>query len=177
MRDKKQSMMISFFGGPGSAKSIMAAHVFALLKWEGVLAELSLEYVKTKLWENSLEIFNDQIYIFGKQYHSMFRLHGKVDVIVTDSPFLLGVIYDKTGNDTLAKLIIEEYKKLDTFNVFLERDNGRYESTGRFQDLEAARQIDDDIKSLLVKSDIPFKTYKAAPTSAADIASDLLKHL
>lgn len=173
----KNTTMLSFFGGPGSAKSIMAAHTFALLKWKGVLAELSLEYIKTKLWENSLDVFKDQIYIFGKQYHSMFRLDGKVDVIVTDSPFLLGVIYDSTGNKHLSALIISEYKKINTINIFLERDESQYEKTGRLQDLEAAKQIDSKIITLLESSSIPYVRVKSHPDSPEIVTELVMTHL
>lgn len=174
----KKTTMLSFFGGPGSAKSIMAAHTFALLKWNGVLAELSLEYIKTKLWENSLDVFKDQIYIFGKQYHSMFRLDGKVDVIVTDSPFLLGVIYDSTENEHLsAALIVSEYRKINTINIFLERDESQYENTGRLQDLEAAKQIDNKIISLLESSSIPFTRIKSHPDSPEKVTKLVMKNL
>ncbi len=39
----KPTLMISFFGGPGCGKSIMAADVFAKLKWQGHTAELAFE--------------------------------------------------------------------------------------------------------------------------------------
>ena len=60
----------------------------------GVNAELVTEFAKDKVWEESKAVFQNQQYIFGKQYFRLTRLEGKVDVVVTDSPILLSAYYE-----------------------------------------------------------------------------------
>ncbi len=39
--------------------------------------EMALEFAKDKVWEESFKTMDDEIYIFGKQFHKIWRL--KVD--------------------------------------------------------------------------------------------------
>lgn len=82
------TLIVNFFGGPGTGKSTTTAHVFSLLKWKGYNCEMALEYAKEKVWEGSLDVLDDQIYLFGEQYHRIKILENKVDIISCDSPFL-----------------------------------------------------------------------------------------
>lgn len=171
------TLLVSFFGGPGSGKSIVAADTFARLKWKGILAELAYEYIKTKIWEGHPSIFENQIYILGKQHLITNRLLGKVQVAVTDSPFLLGCIYDINQNDDLRTLIINEYKKLNTYNVFLNRDTSKFEKEGRYQNLEQAIKIDNQIKNLLTENNIAFEEIQTHPDNVELIVQKIITKL
>ena len=90
---EKQTKIINLFGGPGSGKSTGAAYIFAKLKLAGVDVEYVSEFAKDKVWENNKEVFKCQMYVSGKQMFKITRCYGKVDIIITDSPFVLGAIY------------------------------------------------------------------------------------
>jgi len=175
--NSKNTILVSLFGGPGCGKSIVAADVFAKLKWKGILAELAYEFVKTKLWEGHHSIFENQIYILGKQHLITNRLIGKVDVAVTDSPFLLGCIYDINNNLELKNLIITEYKKLNTYNVFLRRNPALFEKEGRNQDLSESIKIDFKIKQLLNENNIPFDEIDTCPENVDVIVQNILQKI
>lgn len=171
------TLVVNFFGGPGSGKSIVAADTFAKLKWRGIVAELSNEYVKRKLWEEHVNLFANQIYIFGKQHLTIKTLLGKVRVVVTDSPFIMGCVYDTGNNIHLHKLIIEEFKKLNTYNIFLNRDMSKFETEGRFQSLNQAIEIDTKIKALLRENNIDFTEIQTCPENVEVITQRILEKL
>ena len=54
-------IVVNLFAGPGSGKSTTCAGVFSKLKLIGINCEMALEYAKDKVWENSLDVLNDQI--------------------------------------------------------------------------------------------------------------------
>ena len=82
-------LVVNLFGAPGAGKSTGAAYIFSRLKLAGINAELVTEFAKDKVWEESKAVFQNQAYIFGKQYFRISRVQDKVDVVITDSPILL----------------------------------------------------------------------------------------
>jgi hypothetical protein len=171
----KPTLLVSFFGGPGCGKSIMAADVFAKLKWQGHTAELAFEYAKTKVWEKSINVLNNQVYVFGKQHHITNRLFGQVEFIVTDSPFLLSCIYDSNNDSNLQSLVVTEYKKINTYNFFLMRDSDKFEAGGRLQNLEESIKIDNRIIDVLNKHSIEFESIKSCPENVSVVVEKILK--
>lgn len=152
----KNTTIINLFGGPGSGKSTICADLFAKLKWSGIDCEMSLEYAKEKVWEKSLDVLENQIYIFGKQYHNLFRLNGKVDIVITDSPILLSLIYDKNNCQNLNNLVMQEFNKFNNINFFVNRSKN-YNPNGRMQTEEQAKEIDNKVKNFLNKQSINYE--------------------
>lgn len=66
-------LIVNLFGAPGAGKSTGAAYIFSQLKMLGVNAELVTEFAKDKVWENSVDVLNDQMYVFSKQHHRISR--------------------------------------------------------------------------------------------------------
>ena len=102
----KHTIVVNLIGSPGSGKSTTAAGLFYNLKKLGINCEMALEYAKDKVYEESFKTMDDQLYIFGKQYHRMWRLKNLVDVIITDSPLLLSIYYNKTKSNYFEDLLL-----------------------------------------------------------------------
>ena len=170
-------IVINLFAGPGSGKSTTCAGVFAKLKLAGINCEMALEYAKDKVWENSHEVLDDQIYVFGKQLHRIFRLKDKVEVVITDSPLLLSILYDKSENPFLRDLVLDQFNKFENRNYFIHR-NTIYNPKGRLQTEDEAKEIDKVLINLLGKFDVDYKTVdkdNAADIIFKEIISELLK--
>lgn len=168
-------IVINLFAGPGSGKSTTCAGVFSKLKLAGVNCEMALEYAKDKVWENSLDVLDDQIYVFGKQLHRLNRLKGKVDVIITDSPILLSIIYNKEASNYLDDLVIEQFHKFNNLNYYVVRDES-FNPKGRVQNHEESMEKDDQIKTLLNEHNISYTTvYKH--NSVDTIVDEVMKVL
>lgn len=151
----KQTLVINLIGGPGSGKSTCASGIFYQLKKLGINCELALEFAKDKVWEESIKILDDQLYVFGKQYHKLFRLNGKVDVIITDSPLLISILYNKTPSEYFDKLVIEQYHTFNNLLFFINRAE-KYQTEGRLQTKEESEGLDNIIKEILQDNNIPY---------------------
>lgn len=153
MNQKKLALIINLFGGPGAGKSTGAAFVFSYLKMLGVNAELVTEAAKDLTWEEAFNNLKDQIYVFGKQQHRIFRCADKVDVIITDSPIFLSTIYnnDHMIGDSLYHLIMDVIDKYDNYNVLLQRVKP-YNPAGRTQTAEESDDISTKIEQALIDS-------------------------
>jgi hypothetical protein len=160
---EKKTLLINFYGGPGCGKSTICAGLFYQLKILGYNCEMALEFAKDKVWEESYKVLDDQIYILGKQFHKLYRLKDKVDIIITDSPILLGAYYQKTRSKALEDLILECRREFNNIDIFLERSTD-YDPNGRMQTQEEALKIDDGIKLLLQEK---FIEYTSRPKEEA----------
>jgi hypothetical protein len=169
-------IVVNLLGGPGTGKSTTAAGVFSKLKWRGVNAELATEFAKDKVWEGSLAVLEDQVYILGKEYHKLHRLDGKVDVFVTDSPLFLSLMYGEHLGDNFAALAIELFLRYDNLTYFLQREKP-YNPAGRVQTEGRARELDERILKLLDSYDVPFRSLPARPSSEVSIVTDIVTML
>ena len=152
----KHTIVVNLIGGPGSGKSTTAAGLFYNLKKLGVNCEMALEYAKDKVYEESFKTMDDQLYIFGKQYHRMWRLKNLVDVIITDSPLLLSIYYNKTKSNYFEDLIVEQYNKFNNMLYILKRDNIEFKQEGRIQNEEESKHIDMEVKNILDRNNISY---------------------
>ena len=141
------NVVINLIGGPCSGKSTIASGVFYELKKRGINCEMALEFAKDKVWEESFKTMDDQIYIFGKQFHKIWRLKDKVNVIITDSPLLISIHYNKDKSKYFDKFVIEQYNRFNNKLYFIERNNDNYQKEGRLQTFDEAKVIDNDIRN------------------------------
>jgi len=144
----KNTLVVNLFAGPGTGKSTMMANIFAKLKWNGIDCEMCPEFAKDKVWEGSAHILDNQFYVSGKQYHRLKRLYGKVDVIITDSPLLLGLYYGNKEPKEFRDLLVYYFNTFNNLNIFLERIKV-YNTNGRLQTEDEARAIDKEIMKIV----------------------------
>ena len=119
-----KTTVINLIGSPGTGKSTIAAELFAKMKWLGFDVELVSEYAKELVWEQRHETFKNELYLFAKQHHRLFRLKGKVKFIITDRPLILSLFYNGKygdGSENFKNLVLEEVNKFDNVNIFLHR--------------------------------------------------------
>ena len=179
---KQKCKVISLYGGPGTGKSTTAAAVFAELKLSGVNCEYVQEYAKDKAWEfgdkhsgGVPKVFQAQEYIFGKQHFRLRRCAEDVDVIVTDCPLFLGLIYMPKDFEipSLRPAIREAYNIYDNLDIFLHRTKP-YNPKGRFQTEDKAKELDGEILEMLNDQQVPYYRVEAGRQAVNEIF-DLMK--
>lgn len=168
-------LVVNLFGAPGAGKSTGAAYVFSKLKMAGVNAELVTEFAKDKVWEESKAVFQNQAYIFGKQYFRISRLNNKVDVVVTDSPIILSAYYcddDVLGEefDILATQVFNSYPSI---NAYIHRVKS-YNPNGRFQTEIESNEIAKSLKAFMQSHNIDFHSYAGDENGYNELVDDIL---
>ena len=171
-----QTIIVNLFGAPGAGKSTGAAYIFSKIKMAGVNAELVTEFAKDKVWEESKEVFNNQIYIFGKQSFKISRVMNKVDVIITDSPIILSSFYnsDEMIQEELDALVMKTFNSYNNMNYFIKRVKP-YQEKGRFQTEEESDQIADEVSTLLDKKEVDYEVI-AGDTEGYDYIVKQILH-
>lgn len=153
------ALIVNFFAGPGAGKTTLAAGTFYNLKIKGYNVEIAQEYAKDLVWEERNKTILNQIYVFGKQQHRVHRLIEKVDIVVTDSPMLLSVFYGRlygTYPESFYKSCRDIFDTYNNLNIYIPRRTV-YNSHGRYQSEEQAKQIDMTIHDWLRAENVPFE--------------------
>ena len=139
----KNTLIINLFGGAGIGKSTLMARIFSELKVQGYDCEMVTEFAKDLVWEKRNETFKDELYIFAKQNHRLFRVNGKVDIIVTDRPLILTNVYNQ-DDEELCSLCLKTFNQYNNLNFLLKRQTV-YQENGRNQSEEEAMKITQDL--------------------------------
>lgn len=171
-----KTIVVNMYAGPGAGKSTLAAALFAFLKMRGYNVEMALEFAKDKVWENSLDVLKNQFYIFGKQHHRIFRLLDKVEVIITDSPLLISLLYDQTNNVHFREMVKFEYNRLTNLDVFINR-NKDYNPEGRLQSPHESEQLDIQMKRILVECGVMPIYFTYDYGSINEVLTEITNHI
>lgn len=173
---KKDALNINLFGGPCTGKSTSAAGIFYELKKLNQNAEYVPEFAKELLYAEDYTKLSDQLYVLAEQHHRIFRLHGNVDFIIHDSPFLLSAVYIDENPyysvQEFKKFVINLFNSYNTLNFFLTRDDQPYQDFGRTQTFEEALEIDKQILTLLNENGMNY-----IPVSSKNAVREVLTYL
>jgi ABC-type glutathione transport system ATPase component len=177
-RNNKLPIVVGLAGQPGAGKSTMAAGVFSILKKNGINAELVTEYAKDKTWEGNMCALRCQEYVFGKQSYKLARCREDVDVIVTDSPLFLGLMYktDPALDESFDNVVMNVFNSYNNMVYFVNRVK-KYNPKGRNQTEEESDKIGIKTKELMNKFGIKYKEINGDSVGEGIVLRDVLKKL
>lgn len=172
-----QKQVICLYGGPGTGKSTTAAELYSILKKEGKNVELVREYIKDWVWEGRVIMPGDQSYILAKQARKERILFESVDIIITDAPLWLSLIYEKLHEPEpyVSEAIIKKqvnYARSNGFvykHFFLNRVK-EYNPSGRLQTEEQAQILDGLILKMISENDLDYSKVDADKDCAKEVA-------
>ena len=180
----KNTIVVNLFGGQGTGKSTTMADLFAYLKHHKIDCEMCSEFAKELVWENRKDTFKDELYIFSKQNHRLFRCNGKVDVVITDRPLLMSTVYNEVYGDknntswnmAYDDIVVNTFKQYNNFNVLLKRVK-EFNPNGRNETEEQAKSFDIMFKKMLVNHHQDFIEVDADENARNIVGDEIIKLL
>lgn len=177
-----KTLIVNAFGGPGCGKTTLCWHIASELKKRGILTEYVCEYAKELVYEERFDILNDsmqnQKIILKEQSHRLDRLIGKVEVVVTDSPLLLSIIYANDKDQQFINIILDKFNQYNNINLVVKRNlNEKYQSIGRKQSFKESKIKDLEIYKLLDDNNINYIEYERDSDDIINIIINEIKNL
>lgn len=174
--------IINFIGGPGVGKSTTALGVAYALKKRRLNIEYVAEYAKDVTWEGTHALLENQTHIFAEQFRRQFRLVGKVDFVVTDSPLLLSCVYHQYNRHKLAnpeyvefvkEFYLASYRQFDNATYLVKGGVRPYNPVGRNQTAEEAAEVHNAVIALLEERELPYKEILPEDAGVDQVLADL----
>ena len=159
----EKPLVVNFFAGPGAGKTTAALELTAALKKAGYTVEYVSEYAKQLVLEGRADELKDQKKVTDGQYALLDRIRGTTDIIVTDIPVLLGLVYGEFNDITpeYAKQIRGYYDSFDNFNMLVNRPNGAaFQTEGRVHNEKQSIELDGKIEAMLKAQGVFYGSYK-----------------
>lgn len=165
---------INLFGGPGLGKSTSSAGLFAKMKRNHMNVEYVTEVAKDLVYSHDFFTLKDQMMVFARQHHNLFKMEGQVDYLVHDSPILLSLIYLQETvhlpKKEMTDLILKVFNSYNNINIFLERDlTLKFQENGRNHNLEESLEIDKQIEQMLIDNNIKYYKIKVGKNTIKKI--------
>lgn len=155
-----KKLIVNLYGSPSAGKTVAATSIFSQLKKRGLDVVLVSEFAHEKVVEENKMALSYQLHIWSTQAYRLYCAYQHAQIVVTDSPILLGSIYNDKGSTALHTVILEEHHKYNNLNVVMELDpKYPYSMVGRIHNFDESLEIENRIFEMLSLNDIPFLRY------------------
>lgn len=151
---------VNFYGGPAAGKTTAAAELYAYLKKDDLNVEMAHEVAKEFVLEENKVALSYQLMVWANQCYRIYTAYRHADILVTDSPILLGAIYNENASPAFLEVVMDQYHLFNNINVVVPRQlQTSHSMSGRIHSLTESISIDNQIIHLLEKNNIPYVTY------------------
>ena len=145
-------LLINIYGSPATGKSYTAENLVVLLKENGIECELVTEYATELIRQGQAEKLKNQVAVTSEQIRRQQEAFNKADIVITDSPAALGVIYSPDEQKAEVAQLVEQSKTTPYINILLRHNHESLEAfsmNGRIHNKEQSLAVQDKIIDLL----------------------------
>lgn len=162
-QESNKKLVVNVYGASGVGKSILATQLANNMKLKGIKAEYCREWIKEVVLSGQSPASIPQCEITYQQSKLLkMYLDSGCDVVVTDSPLLLGYVYGKVYNDPISLDLVKELEpKTDIVNIFLvhDQDNITFQKHGRVESYQESLKNESLIRNAMAESRLMVRTF------------------
>lgn len=164
--------VVALMGAPGAGKSTCAAWLFAQMRLSGARCELVGEFAKDLFWDES-NAWRDQLYVFANQWRMVDRVLQKTDCVITDSPPILSLFYNRPHKRPFIDLVEDRCGRHRTMYFLLKR-TVPYDQNGRRETEAEADEIHSEMADWLKARQIPHRCVESSLSGWQGILESVL---
>ena len=156
------TQVINVIGGPGCDKSLITSAIIVYLKLREQTIEVIPDFAKSLVWQQNFEVLKNQYFIAQRQYEMLNLIDGQVNFLITECSLPQILFYNENYADNICDVaktreqILEWYRQNDNINILVQRGDKKYVRTGRFQDEEQAKEVDQGLRDILDREQLPY---------------------
>ena len=159
-----ETLIVNLWGGPSVGKTAMALRLageLSILMGTECTVEYVPEYAKGMIWRGEEALMIKQPLVTEGQI-ALLAPVGKVDVVITDSPIEVGLVYAQKEDLEHTQRLISEWEstyKPNSINIYIERasvSESNFQEKGRIHTLEESLKKDEEILAFLKKRGIVY---------------------
>ena len=154
--------VINVIGGPGCDKSLVTSAIILFLKLHNKTVEVIPDYAKSLVWQQNFEVLKNQYFIAQQQFDMLNLIDGQVHFLINECSLPQLLFYNENYAENICDVaktrdqILQWYRQNDNINILVQRGQKKYVRTGRFQDEEQAREVDQGLQAILEREHLPY---------------------
>ena len=167
--------VINICGVPNSGKTSLSSYIFSDLKSKGINCELVSEAAKIAVYEKTKHKIWNQPLIFGEQLQGLLRVIDEVDVVITDSPLILGIAYTPDCFSSLKDVIEQSYSYFNNYCYVLPIHKN-FQKSGRRHSEEESKNLHERILDIVYDNHPKEKVVELQNHSYKENANIIYEH-
>jgi hypothetical protein len=132
------------------------------LSLHGKTVETIPDFAKSLVWQQNFEVLKNQYFIAQRQFEMLNLIDGQVHFLITECSLPQVLFYNENYAENICDIaktreqILQWYRQNDNVNVLVKRGDKKYVRSGRFQDEEQAREVDQGLREILEREQLPY---------------------
>lgn len=173
----KKPLVVNLFAGPGYGKSTCAAYLFFELKKRHIEVVNVAEFSKDLWYYSGVTPPYNEAYVFGNQLFRIEQACEKADVVITDSPLPLCIVYNDREylKESFERTVMETFASFRNINFLINDQMEDYSEIGRYQNEEESVKIHNRLIHLLDGEGVDYHTIKQR--DYGDLVDRVLKQI
>ena len=157
---KPLHLLVSCYGPPGVGKTTAATMIFSELKKRHVDVDLVTDFAKDMIIQGNVLAMQNQLYVWASQLYRNRCAYERATITITDTPVMLGAIYNTRSTTHFFNVALEEYHRFNNYNLMIPRNADiEYSMFGRVHNEDQSIQLGHDIDAMMETAEIPHRIF------------------
>jgi nicotinamide riboside kinase len=159
-RGSMAKLIVNFLGSPNSRKTTSASAIFAALKKRSISCEMAAEVAKEYVLEDNKVALEYQLVVWAEQAYKIYCSARHADIVITDAPILLGLVYLPDLSESMCQVVLEEHRRYPNLNILMPRRTEDYSMVGRVHNEAQSALIQEELVDALDTLKIPYIKFE-----------------